>query len=109
MELRVNKEKIKAFLSDRLHLEFSKAEVFDTKQGVDFCGYRHFKKYVILRKSTAKRMKRRFRKLALIEDYDSKAESSIASAEGQLKHCCSYNLRKSIRLDEIKEQICGKQ
>lgn len=58
-ELKKDKTLIKKFLGDKLRLKFSKAEIFNTKQGVDYCGYRCFKKYVLLRKSTAKRIRRR--------------------------------------------------
>ena len=107
------KEKIGRYLDDELRLQYSKAEVFDVKQGVDFCGYRHFKKYLLLRKSSAKRMKRRFKKMEVSTDYK-KLESQIASANGQLKHCCSYNLQTALNIDELRETVkerikCGKQ
>lgn len=58
------REKIREFLRDTLFLEYSKCDLFDVKQGVDFCGYRHFGKYVLLRKLTAKRTARRLRHFA---------------------------------------------
>lgn len=70
-------------------LQFSKSDLFKTKQGVDFCGYRHFGKYVLLRKSTAKRMRRN------IKRYN---EQGVASIKGWLRWCCSYNLRKSLNM-----------
>ena len=92
------REKIRAFLKDELDLEFSKCDLFKTKQGVDFCGYRHFGKYVLLRKSTAKRMKRRFRKIAAKGVLSERDKASLASMNGWLKHCCSWNFRKSLGL-----------
>ena len=88
------KKKIEAFLYDELKLTFSKSDLFKTKQGVDFCGYRHFGKYVLLRKQTAKRTARRLRYFAKQNRKDDHIRSSIASAYGLLKHCCSFRLRK---------------
>lgn len=95
-ELQRDKALIKEFIWENLRLEFSKADVFSTRQGVDFCGYRCFKDYVLLRKSTAKRIRRRITK---IETLDTHTQGQLASAKGQLKHCCSYNFRKSIGLE----------
>lgn len=85
------------FLWEELRLTYSKAFVFDTKQGVDFCGYRTFGKYVLLRKSTAKRVKRRV--LKIYPKYtEEKRQASIASTLGWLKHCNSYNLKVKLGL-----------
>ena len=95
-ELRRDKILIEKFLQEKLRLRFSKADIFHTKQGVDFCGYRSFKDYVLLRKRTAKRIRRRVVK---IKELDTHTQGQLASAKGQLKHCCSYNFRKSIGLE----------
>lgn len=96
--------KIKQFLWDKLELSFSKDDVFPTKRGVDYCGYRSFGKYVLLRKSTAKRIKRRVKKIdekINTGDIDiCKTQGQLASAHGQLKHCCSHHLADSIGLYE---------
>ena len=99
------KSMIRYFLSEELKLDFSKSEVFQTKQGVDFCGYRHFKKYLLLRKSTAKRMKRRFMKIKIDGEEKEKILGQIASANGQLKHCCGHNLRESINLTSLERRL----
>jgi len=80
----------------KFELTFSKCDLFKTKQGVDLCGYRHFGKYVLLRKSTAKRIKKRFKKLKYKDSEYIK--SSVASTLGWLKHCCSYNFIKALKL-----------
>lgn len=94
------KREIEKFLRDELELTFSKADVFDTKQGVDFCGYRHFGKYVLLRKKTSKRIKKRFKDIDKElgkENYDNeKIRSQIASTLGWLKHACCYNFRNKL-------------
>ena len=103
------RKKIETFLRDELMLEFSKAQVFSTKQGVDFCGYRHFGKYVLVRKNTAKRMKRRFRKiekkLAEPDCNLQEIEGSVASGNGLMKHACAHHLRESVKYDEINKTI----
>lgn len=90
------RKRITEYLKEELMLEFSKAEIFNTKQGVDFCGYRDFKDYVLLRKSTAKRIRKRITK---IDELNDRTIGQLASAKGQLRHCCSYNFRKSIGLE----------
>lgn len=93
-------ERVRSFLHEELLLECSKLELFKTKQGVDFCGYRHFGKYVLLRKSTAKRDKKKIR--AYIEHPEKYTEEFIAQSKasmlGSMKHCCSYNLQESLGL-----------
>lgn len=93
-------ERVRKFLLEELLLECSKLELFKTKQGVDFCGYRHFGKYVLLRKSTAKRDKKKIR--AYIEHPGKYTEEFIAQSKasmlGSMKHCCSYNLQESLGL-----------
>ena len=56
---------IQEYLLSNLDLELkSDWQVFPTKvRGIDFVGYRHFVDYVLLRKSTAKNMKCKLRKL----------------------------------------------
>lgn len=106
------KHEIEDFLQSELSLEYSKAQVFHTKQGVDFCGYRYFKKYILLRKSTSKRLKKRMKKIE--EKLDKKdieldelkfIQGQLASAKGLLRHACTYNLRKSIHFDECYEKL----
>ena len=103
------KRKIKEFINTKLDLDYSKSEVFDTKQGVDFCGYRHFGTYVLVRKSTVKRMKRRSRnneELIKNNTYDEKhILGQIASDNGILKHSNGYNLRKTLNIDNQKQQV----
>ena len=100
------KDRIRDFLKDELELEYSKAQVFNVKQGVDFVGYRHFKKFVLVRKSTVKRIKRRVRKIAEMNFRNVvKAEGQLASAHGILKHSCSHHFRNSIHLDDLIEEV----
>ncbi len=55
---------IRKFLYDKLKLLLSKSSVFPVIRGVDFLGYRMFPSgYVLLRKRTTKRVKKRIKKL----------------------------------------------
>lgn len=105
--------KIEAFIKSNLKLSFSKANVFSTKQGVDFCGYRTFGKYILMRKSTSLRMKRDMKKKYLAYKKGrlppEKLLATVDSRIGWLKHGCSYNLRKSMNLDNIRKEILNAQ
>jgi len=96
---------IESFLETKLKLKFSKADVFPVKQGVDFLGYRHFPNYILLRKSTAKRVKKRLirmpkmLRLGLINK--EQFRSSIASTWGWLKWANTYNFRLKHKLEEL--------
>jgi len=100
-------DKIRRFLHSKLKLELSKCDLFPVSRGVDFLGYRHFPKYILVRKSTAKRIRRRLKRLPellakgriTVDQF----RSSLASTMGWLKWVNTYNLRKSLRLDELQE------
>lgn len=50
---------IKIYLKEELDLEIkSNYSIFPTEKGIDMVGYRHFKGYKLLRKSSAKRFKK---------------------------------------------------
>lgn len=97
---------IEEFLSKNLMLRFSKWSIFPVSQGVDFLGYRHFPQKVLLRKSTATRVKRRMRLLPIrlatgkitLDEY----RSSIASTEGWLRWANTFNFRKSLNILSLK-------
>lgn len=95
-----------------LKLKLSKAEIFPTRHGVDFLGYRHFPNgKILLRKRTARRVKAKISKFnRLIRRRVSKRtaeriQSSIGSMEGWMQHANTYNLRLSLHLDALKERI----
>jgi retron-type reverse transcriptase len=100
---------IKDFLSSALSLTMSKCEVFPVSQGVDFLGYRHFPGYILLRKTTAKRIIRRYYRLPLLLDIGKitldQFRSSIASMSGWMKWAQTRNLEKMLRLDELQEAL----
>lgn len=96
---------IEVFLHSKLKLKYSKCNVAPTYQGVDFLGYRHFKGYLLLRKSTAKRVKKR---IPTLQDKYKKGtitkeqyQSSIASTKGWLKWANTYNLLKGLKYEKV--------
>jgi retron-type reverse transcriptase len=97
--------RIEEFIRERLALKFSKCDLFPVTRGVDFLGYRHFDNYILLRKSTAKRVKKRLAKLPELyrkgkitaEQY----QSSAGSTWGWLKHANTHNLTLAVRLREL--------
>ena len=103
-------EDIQYFLWKELRMRLSKCNIFPTSQGVDYLGYRHFPQgYILVRKSTATRIKRRMK--GLIWEYKHhkisklQALSKIASTEGWLKHATAHNLSVSLKINELKECI----
>lgn len=101
-------KKVKAFIEDRLLLRFSKCDLFPVSHGVDFLGYRHFKKYILLRKSTAKRVRKRLKRLPELHAKgkitDEQFMSSVGSTYGWMRWANSHNLAQKIRLDEMMKE-----
>lgn len=101
-------KRIAEFLDKKLHLFMSKCDLFHVSRGVDFLGYRYFVNYILLRKRTSKRIKRRLR--ALYRDFDKgqippdKMLSQLSSVDGYTKWANSYNFRQHIQFnDKLKE------
>ena len=98
---------IKNYVGVSLDLKLSKGSVFPVSQGVDFLGYRHFPNKILLRKTTAKRVKKRFKELPTklqtgkitLDQY----RSSIASSEGWMKWANTHNFKQSIEIEKLKE------
>lgn len=101
---------IEEFLYCKLKLLLSKSSVFPVTRGVDFLGYRMFPSgYILLRKRTAKRVKRRIKKLkcsilkGTVEwEY---ARSMLASTNGWLKWANTYNLKNSLGLEMLQKGV----
>ncbi|WP_298434564.1 reverse transcriptase/maturase family protein [Geobacter sp.] len=109
--LREMKEIIREFLATRLKLTFSRAELFPVSQGVDFLGYRHFRSHILLRKSTATRVRRRLAALPkLLATGKITAEqyrSSLSSTRGWLKWANTHNLAITLRLDALEARCAA--
>lgn len=103
------KQEIKHFLDNERRLTFSKAEVFPVSNGVDFLGYRHFQDYILVRKSTAKRIAKRLSTLVAkfkAGEYSKEhCLSVLASAYGWLRWAKTYNFKLSVHFDSILHEI----
>lgn len=99
----------RTFLSDSLKLTMAKDRVYPTHTGVDFVGYRHFPKKILVRKSTARRMKQRLSRLryeiATHQIERDRARSTVASILGWLQWANAYNFRRSLGIDALQEKI----
>jgi hypothetical protein len=92
------RKEIQQYLLNKLDLELKNNwQVFPTRiRGIDFVGYRHFDDYILLRKSTAKNMKKKLKKMykrckrGISLTYSEWC--SINSYKGWLKWCNGYNL-----------------
>lgn len=94
---------IEKFLYDRCHLTLSYAEVYKSTQGVDFCGYRHFGKYNLLRKSTATHQQKSLKHIQQNSNKYTADEviATKASIRGHDCHACTYNFIRSLHLETI--------
>lgn len=84
--------KMSLFLENVLELKMKKNwQVFPLdKRGLDFLGYRFFRKYTLVRKNIVKRMKMAFRReIRSLSDI-----SRVMSYLGWIKHGNSYNLQR---------------
>ncbi|MEG1411696.1 MAG: reverse transcriptase/maturase family protein [Terrisporobacter sp.] len=88
------KKNIDSYLWSNLRLALKENwQVFPADiRGVDFVGYRHFRKFKLLRKSTYKRMRLKCNKLLKHHKLTKNELCTINSYQGWLKWCNSYNL-----------------
>ncbi|MFA5408099.1 MAG: reverse transcriptase/maturase family protein [Bacilli bacterium] len=96
MELLDLREQIREYLATNLDLTLNKKTTLLKVDvtGIDFLGYRHFRDYTLLRKSSAQRFKKKIR---YIEENHAVMRpqtvvSSVMSYLGWLQHCDSHNL-----------------
>lgn len=108
------RHEMERYLNRELKLELKENyQVFPTKaRGVDFVGYRHFGDYTLLRKSTAKALKEKCKR---IYKYTSKGKPitysdfcSLNSYKGWIKWADAYNLYKKY-IYPIEQIIEGKE
>lgn len=93
-ELADIRSKLESFIHNKLHLKFSKSEIFHVKNGVDFLGFRHFKGFKLLRKRMSVKIKRELRNIRNNLEKSFLYErflSTIDSYMGWLKWCNSFN------------------
>lgn len=107
-ELHAVADKVRTFCCDRLKLTLSKCDLFPVSRGVDFLGYRHFPKYILLRKSTAKRARRRI--ASIIKRAQKRTitlgqfRSTVASYLGWMRFAKTYNLRRKLNLERLQRE-----
>lgn len=105
--LRAISKDLKVWLADNLGLKMSKCELFPVSQGVDFLGYRHFPNYVLLRKSTAKRVKRRLKILPRLFEAGRITfeyfRSCVASYTGWMRWANCHNFGLKLQLNRLQE------
>jgi len=103
------RELLTDFIGEKLKLKFSKCDIFPVSHGVDFLGYRHFDNYILLRKRTVKRVRKRLAALPYL--YENKKitgeqyRSSVASTWGWLKHANTHNLQVALQLQALKKKV----
>lgn len=87
---------INEYLTNERNLRMSKCDLFPTSHGVDFLGYRFFKDKILVRKSTAKNMKKRIKQLFYQFNHGGDLEhirGSLMSTLGWLKWANTYNFK----------------
>lgn len=92
---------IVAFLHDRLALSLNnKTSIFPASQGIDFLGYRTWAHKRLLRKSSAKRMVRRLKKLQWLFGQGkaslARVTDSVRSWVAHCDYCDSWKVRQRI-------------
>lgn len=105
-ELNTIQVEIGRYLHENLRLELNrKTSIFPEARGVDFLGYRIWRTHRLLRKSSAKRMRRKMRvfseRSASGDILPEEVRASIASWLGHAKHANTYSLRKKIFSEHI--------
>lgn len=95
-ELHAVSRRLAEFLGHDLGLVFSKCVVRRTALGLDYIGYRHYAKFILLRRRSAAKIRRRIMNVAMHNDWSDHARGQLAAAHGWLKWACSHNYCKSL-------------
>ncbi len=93
-QLRFYSDRISDFIENKLKLRFSKCVLRPTVSGVSFIGYRHFAKFVLLRRRAVLRIKKRVLKIAANHDRSENAIFQLASTKGFLSHANVFNFKQ---------------
>lgn len=95
-ELRKMEKSIRGFVFDKLKMVFSKANVYPVSRGVPFIGYRHYKKFILLRHYGASKMLKRIFNIVKYHDRSETSVGQMAAFHGWIKWCCSYNFKLNV-------------
>lgn len=103
-------QELRQYCHDERKLTLSKLRLYETTDGVDFLGYRHMKKhYILLRKSTVKRFKKRVKTVRWEVKHGliplDRARSSVDSIIGWMKHANTFHLRQKLGIEELRGDI----
>ena len=97
---------IEIYLRDKLELKLNlKTQIFPVdSRGIDFLGYRSFRNYTLLRKSSAKRFKKKIRYIERhhIDMAPEHILSSVMSYRGWIEHADGHNLLRKYILNNPK-------
>lgn len=94
-QLHLMQAEIEKFLATHLDMVLSKSNVKRTEDGVSFIGYRHFKKFILIRKNTAQRLKKRIVNIIRHKDFNPKSIGQMAALYGWTKwaNCFNYKMK----------------
>lgn len=93
---------IRIFVLEKLKLMFSKSSVYPVARGVQFLGYRHFKKFILLRKYGARKLSRQIFYIVKFCDKSEKSIGRLAAFHGWVRWCNSFHFKQSIYENVLK-------
>lgn len=103
--LRAAWQNIDTFLGDKLQLKLNpKTDIVCAKNGVDFCGYRHWYDHKKVRKYSVRKMRRTIRGYANGKITDERFDKIIQSWLGHISHADSFKLRNKV-LQEVMDTL----
>jgi RNA-directed DNA polymerase len=101
--------KIETFLALELGLQLNpKTTILNCKNGVDFCGYRHFADHKKVRKSSIRKMKRTIRGYRTGKIGEERFAKAFQSWLGHIQHADAYLLREGM-LQQIEQTRAEKR
>lgn len=104
-------KQIEEFLLSELGLRLNpKTTIINCKNGVDFCGYRHWPDHKKVRKSSIRKMRKTIKAYENGKISDAKFDKSLQSWLGHIKHADAFLLREGTmqRIEKIKAERAGK-
>lgn len=102
-------QKIEEFLGEQLKLTLNpKTRIINTKNGLDFCGYRIYKDYRKIRKRSPKHIRAAIRAYRSGKITKEKLLIVYASWEGHAEHADTYRLRMKIK-GQIEAEVKKKE
>lgn len=90
-------KKLTEFISTKMMLRWSKWSIKPVTAGVNFLGYRIFKKYKLIRKDSVRRAKRKIRRYRKNGNTE-KLNKFVASWSGHIQWADSHNLKKKLEI-----------